>query len=433
MRRLFLLMGVVIGLASCVKDEVDASFRSDSEMKTVKFNFNVKPQANINTRSIDIGTYQDDEIERLDIFIYGSDYILIEHVILEDDDLQNMCYEELHPQGDVRYYLFVANLNAACAEYLEQTKSNYLEDWYSYIPYSLNYKPGKPVMGGSAYVYFNSDQEVNVDLYRYIFRIEVGSIRADFDDESLMNKDIVVKRIVMTNTYNIFPLEKGTFPNKCGTIESIFGTIKKFDFELFGGGYEGYKPGYDAFAISGSYSLSLEYKPEELKGKFPYLLNDNQYVLDSGILKVDVSGYLYDATVIDFDNEAGEGRICSSVDASCSNVLPVNKVFYGMCGSIYTTRSIIAGRDNQDASVKLVIEVSIDGKIYFYPIQVNYPQPNTTYQVQNITLKGMGSEYCNFYQPHNEATLSAKPIDWVNNVVEDIPVGYKGDSFSEIY
>ena len=109
MRRLFLLMGVVIGLASCVKDEVDASFRSDSEMKTVKFNFNVKPQANINTRSIDIGTYQDDEIERLDIFIYGYDYILIEHVILEDDDLQNMCYEELHPQGDVRYYLFVAN------------------------------------------------------------------------------------------------------------------------------------------------------------------------------------------------------------------------------------------------------------------------------------------------------------------------------------
>ena len=425
MRRLFLLIGVVGGLASCVKDEIDASFRSDSEMKTVKFNFNVKPQANINTRSIDIGTYQDDEIERLDIFIYGSDYILIEHMILEDDDLQNMCYEELHPQGDVRYYLFVANLNAACAEYLEQTKSNYLEDWYGYIPYSLNYKPGKPVMGGSAYVYFNSDQEVNVDLYRYIFRIEVGSIRADFDDESLMNKDIVVKRIVMTNTYNIFPLEKGTFPNKCGTIESIFGTIKKFDFELFGGGYEGYKPGYD--------SLSLEYKPEELKGKFPYLLNDNHYVLDSGIIKVDVSGYLYDATVIDFDNEAGEGRICSSVDASCSNVLPVNKVFYGMCGSIYTTRSIIAGQDNQDASVKLVIEVSIDGKTYFYPIQVNYPQPNTTYQVQNITLKGMGSEYCNFYQPHNEATLSAKPIDWVNNVIEDIPVGYKGDSFSEIY
>jgi hypothetical protein len=152
MRRLFLLFVALIGLASCTKDKIDTSSGIDNDIKTVRFNFNVKPQSNINTRSIDIGTYHDDEIERLDVYIYGSDHILIEHVILEDDDLQKMYYEELRPHGDVRYYLFVANLNAACAEYLEQTKSNYLEDWYGYIPYSLNYKPGRPVMGGSAYV-----------------------------------------------------------------------------------------------------------------------------------------------------------------------------------------------------------------------------------------------------------------------------------------
>ena len=73
-----------------------------------------------------------------------------------------------------------------------------------------------------------------MDLYRYVYRIELGSITADFDDPELMNKDIFVKRVVLTNVYNIFPVENGSFPYSCGTAESLFGAIRTFDFELFG-------------------------------------------------------------------------------------------------------------------------------------------------------------------------------------------------------
>lgn len=432
MKRLFLLLGAVIGLASCVKDEVGASFGSGNEMKTVTFSFDVKPQANINTRSIDIGTYQDDEIERLDIYVYGEDKVLIDHKVLSGDEIEGEVYSESLPEKNKRTYLFVANLSEICAEYLAQNTSDHLENWYGYIPYSINFQLNKPIMGGSAYVYFDKDKEVVVDLYRYIYRIELGTITADFDDPALMNKDIFIKRVVMTNTYNIFPVENGSFPYTCGTPEALFGDIKTFDFELFGGGNTGYKPGYDAFALSGTYDLGANIIPEELSGQFPYLLNDNDYVQEKGVLNVDVTGELYEATVCEFDNDAGEGRICSSTDVTLSNVINVNKAFYGLCGSVYYTRPMIWGIDNQDSTVKLVVEVSVDGETYFYPIQVNYPQPNTVYQVQNITLKGWGSEYSNFYTPSNEASLSTKVLEWNNNVIEDIPVGYK-DSYSDIY
>ena len=433
MKKLALLMGVIFGVASCVKEASGPSLEMGNSIKTVSFSFNVKPQADIETRSIDIGTYQDDEIERLDIYVYGEDKVLIEHVTLSGNAIDGEVYSESLVEKSRRTYLFVANLDAACAEYLAQNTSDHLENWYGYIPYSENYKPNKPVMGGTAYAYFDSDKEVVVDLYRYVYRIELGSITADFDDPELMNKDIFVKRVVLTNVYNIFPVENGSFPYSCGTAESLFGDIRTFDFELFGGGYEGYKPGYDAFALSGTYDLGASIVPDELSGKYPYVLNSNQSVKDKGVLTVDVTGDLFEATVHEFDNENGEGRICSSTDASLSNVVTVNKAFYGMCGSVYNTRSIIWGINNQDSTVKLVVEVSVDGQTYFYPIQVNYPQPNTIYQVQNITLKGWGSEYCNFYTPNNDVSLSTKVLEWSNNMIEDIPVGYKGDSFSEIY
>ena len=432
MKRIILLAGIIIGLSSCVKDNIVPPDNGTEDIKTVTFNFNIKEQDDKCTKSINIGTYADDEIERMDIYVYGDDNILIDHLSYTGDNLDGMTYQESLPQSNKRVYLFIANLDETCAQYLEQNTSKQLANWYGYIPYSINYKPNRPIMGGSASASFYNDEEITVDLYRYTYRIEVGNITADFDDETLMNKDIYIKRVVLTNTYNIFPVENGTFPSITGTAESLFGSIRTFDFELFGGGNTGYMPGYDAFALSGTYTLGARTVPEELSGEYPYLLNDNDYVKEKGILTVDVTGDMYEATVCEFDTEAGEGQICSSTDASISNVVAVNKAFYGICGSVYTTREMIWGIDNQDSTIKLVVEVSIDGDTYFYPIQVNYPQPNTVYQVQNITLKGWGSEYSNFYVPNKDASMATRLIDWNNNTIEDIPVGYKSD-FDEIY
>ena len=61
MKKLALLMGVIFGVASCVKEASGPSLEMENSIKTVSFSFNVKPQADIETRSIDIGTYQDDD------------------------------------------------------------------------------------------------------------------------------------------------------------------------------------------------------------------------------------------------------------------------------------------------------------------------------------------------------------------------------------
>ena len=150
MKKLALLMGVIFGVASCVKEASGPSLEMGNSIKTVSFSFNVKPQADIETRSIDIGTYQDDEIERLDIYVYGEDKVLIEHVTLSGNAIDGEVYSESLVEKSKRTYLFVANLDAACAEYLAQNTSDHLENWYGYIPYSENYKPNKPVMGGTA-------------------------------------------------------------------------------------------------------------------------------------------------------------------------------------------------------------------------------------------------------------------------------------------
>ena len=63
-----------------------------------------------------------------------------------------------------------------------------------------------------------------------------------------------------------------------------------------------------------------------------------------------------------------------------------------------------------------------------------YVQPNSIYKVHNITLKGLGSEYSNFYLKKYSASLSAIEINgWNELEVDNIDMGYKDYGGTEIY
>ena len=59
----------------------------------------------------------------------------------------------------------------------------------------------------------------------------------------------------------------------------------------------------------------------------------------------------------------------------------------------------------------------------FYPIPIIYPQPNTVYQVDKITITGEGSDYSNFFEEKYYATFTISVKDWDELEVNNIDVG----------
>ena len=151
------------------------------------------------------------------------------------------------------------------------------------------------------------------------------------------------------------------------------------------------------------------------------------------MLNVDAPGYMRDATTHFFTGETG--RVCSSTNPSQSHVLNVNKEFYifPISRNTYAT-SMCSNFDGQDDSIKMVIVVEINGKTYYYPYRALYVQPNSRYLVHNITLKGIGSEYSNFYVKKFSATLGPMSVgQWQELEVDNIDMGYKDYDGNEIY
>ena len=169
-----------------------------------------------------------------------------------------------------------------------------------------------------------------------------------------------------------------------------------------------------------------------LAADFPYIYNNN-WKLEKGVLNVDAPGYMRDATSHFFSGE--EGRVCSSTNDSQTHVLNVNREFYIMPIARNSWSSEVCTVFNsQDDTMKMVIVVEINGKTYYYPYRVLYVQPNSRYLVHNITLKGLGSEYSNFYVKKYGAELNALSIEgWQDLEVDNIDLGYKDYAGTEIY
>ena len=94
---------------------------------------------------------------------------------------------------------------------------------------------------------------------------------------------------------------------------------------------------------------------------------------------------------------------------------------------------ILSTSNTQNGFPKLVVELSINGTSYFYPIQMYCPMHNVAYEISRITLKSLGSAYSNFYEIKVGADVEMSVADWDETEISNINVGYTDDTGTAIY
>lgn len=384
----------------------------------------------ISTRAIDSGESGDDRISSLDLYIFDEDGNNLEHYALSEKELSDRKMHIQRKSGVTEYYLFLANIDYETAEWLAGLKADEFSDSEKgYIPLSAgNFRGIELPMGGSAKVKYNKDTTLTVDLYRYQSKIDVGSITAYFEDKELMNKDVFVKRIVVTNSFDVMQFMSWN-KNAAGMPQMLFGPHFGYSYPAFGGLMTGYSPGISAY-VSKYSSVTLDGAEGKLSQKKKHLMNCN-YEVPKNTLVVDAPDFMYEATVHDIPE--GEGQLCSSCDPDHMHTAPINCSFYVMSGDFrMVTNDIICTYAEQDYTIKLVIEVLIDGETFYYPIQMDKLQPNTHYRISDIMLKSKGSKYSNFYEKNFEASFPFAVVEWDEINIGNLEVGYK-EGNKEIY
>jgi hypothetical protein len=162
-------------------------------------------------------------------------------------------------------------------------------------------------------------------------------------------------------------------------------------------------------------------------------MNKNMYAA-AGVLTINATDAWLTNTVQTYNIASGEGRICSSTNPSQSHTLTVNKSLYAMKGCVpYGTYGVLSTSSNQNGFPKLVVELSVNGKSYFYPIQMYCPMHNVAYQISRITLKSDGSNYSNFFEIKLAAEVEMTVTDWDETEISNIDVGYTDDSGNAVY
>lgn len=378
------------------------------------------------TKAVTIDEYDDATINRLDIFEFKMwNSKPIEHYSLTAAEIAAGEFTLQKPTDQTYRYLVVANggpLAMARLEKQSPASGEYSTPDYHRLPEAYGGADCVP-MGAILQVSYSSDHSEEINLYRYMYRVDVGSITANFDNPVWMGKDVFVKRIALINVFQAFPYYYWVGSYSSFTpLNCLFGGKTSYNSnEPFFGGIT-----TDAWRIMGN-SIGTDnsvYMYDGNGGSESYTLNlNNNYRAAAGTLRITATGDLLDATVQSYDNSEGEGRLCSSTNPSQSHTLTVNKSFYAIpgtaeCGNFGITQTY----NNQNAYPKLVIELSVNGNTVFYPIQMYYPQPNTVYSLSSITLKGSGSSYSNFIEEKTPVEYSMAVAPWTDITISNIDV-----------
>ena len=458
MKRILYILAAAASLLTACNKEWNPDVPGKDGMCEVSLSFQKASQSTFQTKADAVGPItEDDIVDRLDVYVYkDTDTLLFDHKAFTNAsglDLSTIGTKYYDVHGTYFYFFVLANLDPATADYFAQLSKNQVQTYYGgLIPLQEgNFRAHRPIMGGVGAVqlgrfsYYSSqpgDKTISIKLYRYVARFEIEKITADFDDAPLMNSDVIVKGIVWTNVANALrPLQYFPSPNTVESGGPVFGSRSTYFPENEFGNLE-YESGYRYYqanenhhgwvSLQENYNLAQYGATGALAVDFPYIYNNN-WKLERGVLNVDAPGYMRDATSHFFSGE--EGRVCSSTNASQTHVLNVNREFYIMPIARNSWSSEVCTEFNsQDDTMKMVIVVEINGKTYYYPYRVLYVQPNSRYLVHNITLKGLGSEYSNFYVKKYGAELNALSIEgWQDLEVDNIDLGYKDYAGTEIY
>lgn len=413
----------------------DGEYELGTERVSATIKLNVNGQRT--TKAQAIGAMGEDVINRIDVYEFNTgsqgywDH-LPEHYVLTSEEIAAGEFVLYNPTNARMSYLIFANLPEAIAEKLAQTRGNNFYSLYLRSADLYDGSIGIP-MGGTVYVYFNQDKTASVSLERFFYRVDVGEIVADFENTEWMNKDIFVKNIALINTAGIVSPGGGyvSYLTESTISSAIFGNeLTTTADKPYFGGLEKVRMGY---RLEDGVSYSCWNPATGSTVSSSYLMNKNKYV-NSGTLTITATDAWLTNTVQTYNTASGEGRICSSTNPSQSHTLTVNKSLYGMKGCVqYGNYGVLSTYNDQNAFPKLVIELSVNGKSYFYPIQMYCPMHNVAYQISRITLKSDGSEYSNFFEIKIAADVEMSVAAWGETEISNINVGYTDDTGTAIY
>lgn len=440
---LLAIAAIALAVSACVKD-IDLSSGNSQELFEVGFNLCVEPVTYTMTRAEDINADEtDDFIDRIDMYEFDKTGDMLRHEVWKDPDgldLTTVNPKSYDSNGNKHTWVFVANLDEDSAEYLAGLNADEIGEMPTgIIPLEAgNFRLHKPVMCGCNYSNFTKNETKTVTLYRYLTRIEISSITADFDDESLFDKDVKINRIAIVNYPNALRLLDKSATKVNGNYQDVLGTgYTKFtdpalgnllkmnndcnNWEMNSSYFDDDEGILDLTEFGGKGKLSYQYD---------YIINNNR-LAPKGELIIDAEDDQLTASVHEFSEN--EGVLCSSSIAGLNHSLEVNKVFYTVPVARNSHSNLFGDIKYQDDTQKLVIEVTIDDIPYFYIISLYELNAGMIYKIGNINLKSIGSEYSNKYEQKYEVKGAVTEIaDWSETELAKMNVGYTVDGY-DIY
>ena len=442
-RFILAIAAIALAVSACVKD-IDMPSGNSEELFEVGFDLRIEPVTYTMTKAENINADEpDDFIDRIDMYEFDKAGDMLRHEVWKDPgglDLTTVNPKIYDSNGNKHTWVFVANLDEDSAEYLAGLNADEIGEMPTgIIPLEAgNFRLHKPVMCGCNYSNFTKNETKTVTLYRYLTRIEISSITADFDDESLFDKDVKINRIAIVNYPNALRLldksatkVNGNYQDVLGTgytkfIDPALGNLLKMNndcnnWEMNSSYFDDDEGILDLTEFGGKGKLSYQYD---------YIINNNR-LAPKGELIIDAAGDQLTASLHEFSEN--EGVLSSSSIAGLNHSLEVNKVFYTVPVARNSHSNLFGDIKYQDDTQKLVIEVTIDDIPYFYIISLYELNAGMIYKIGNINLKSIGSEYSNKYEQKYEVKGAVTEIaDWSETELAEMNVGYTVDGY-DIY
>ena len=370
-----------------------------------------------------------DGVQRLDLYIFHQTATEDDrHVAITNVTSDTTEFRIKEKKGERVGIIAMANLDADTAELLSgKTLSQFADDYYMPCPIvwtANNFDFDRIPMVGARDAYFNSDNTVEIELRRLMWRVDIGNIVYNPEDESLKGKEVYVKNIAITNIGNHFNPTKSSSIGHFYTWYLFFGNgeYSGSSTGAFGGiddGFRFYTNAPTGWSQAGTWNPG---GPGILNQDYPRTVNNNWKVA-KGVLNIDAPARYRTATCHTYDIANGEGHLASA-GVTTPQTMTVGKSLYGFMGrGCFNVYSAVSTYNDQVQYPKLVLELVIDGKSRFYPVCFTYPQPNTVYQVDTITIVGEGSDYSNFIEQKYYATYAINVRDWDELEVDNINVG----------
>lgn len=444
MRRTLLWIGVLAAVAasSCSKEP---GWDSGGEECTVTLKVSMEVPCVLTTKADAYSTTEEDDfIDRLDLFEYDKDGVLINSRTWTKAtglDLSGISYTSHSPKNVYRYWVLLANFTEDSIDYLSQLQgSDFAYGAKNFVPLSAgNFRLHKPLMGGSGVYNFTRDKEIEIKLYRYMTKFEIGTVTADFDDTGYFESDVKLKKIAIIQAPNFLRPVYNNIKSLSGSRQDVLGVGYSYPNGGTGtsiGNLETYHTCVNngvknSGNVTGTFNLSGYGATGTLAADFPYALNYNSSV-DKGVLNLDVTGDMRTAMVHEFGSS--EGILCKSDDEDWPHTYAVNRVLYTMPWYRSSYGSLWGAYTEQDVTQKMVFQVEIDGEDCFYIIPMRELEAGCIYKLTNLTLKGPGSEYSNFYERKYEGDLTPISVTgWEDLEISNINMGYTDDLGLAIY